>query len=53
MREYIDPTIGVATLPVRATLTVMVGARDENTRTSIKHKVIISSLTLHSDGPGC
>jgi hypothetical protein len=29
VREYIDPTIGVATLPVRATLTVMVGARDE------------------------
>jgi hypothetical protein len=52
MREYIDPTIGVATLP-DAILTVMVGSGDENTRTSIKPQVIISSLTLHSDGRGC
>jgi hypothetical protein len=38
VREYIDPTIGVATLPVRATLTVMVGSGDVrgDTRTSIK-----------------
>ena len=52
VREYIDPTIGVATLD--ATLTVMVGSGDEKTQEaiSIKPQVIITSLTLHSDGCG-
>jgi hypothetical protein len=34
MREYIDPTIGVTTL-LGATMTVMVGARDEKTQEAI------------------
>ena len=48
--EYIDPTIGVATLDT--TLTVMVGSGDEMCKKTY-YNYVITSLTLHSDGPRC
>ena len=44
VREYIDPTIGVATLDV--TLTVMVGTGDEKTQEYIINKT--SNYNLYS-----
>ena len=50
MKEYIDPTTGVVTLP-DVTLTVMVGSGNEEHKK--KPELVIKSLTLHRDGRGC